>query len=145
MRCPNCKRDIPDNAKFCPYCGYRLEVLFNYTVLDDLKELESLASMLNKNYLPKEWRCGIDKKKKRLIFSPSFKASFLAGLIKRNRAVVISALTLALEEALKRAEEELNVKLQLDGMSAASYFAHIPILYYKVLVKQHKDRGARGS
>jgi len=47
------------------------------------------------------------RKKKRLIFSPSFKVSFLAGFIGHDRAVVISTLTLALEEAIKRAEENL--------------------------------------
>ena len=24
-QCPNCKKNIPDSAKVCPYCGNRLE------------------------------------------------------------------------------------------------------------------------
>ena len=136
MKCPNCKRNVPDDARFCPYCGYKLcELSLNYTLLEDLEKLEMLASTLNKKYLPKEWKCSVDKKKKRLLFSPSFKASFLAGFAKHNRAVIVSTLTLALEQALRRAEEELGIKLQLDGMSSLSYLAHVPILYYKVLIK----------
>jgi len=137
MKCPNCNRDVPGDARFCPYCGHELhEALVNYTLLEDLDKLEMLASTLNKNYLPKEWKCSIDRKKKRLIFSPSFKASFLAGFASRNRAVIVSTLTLALEQALRRAEEELSIKLQLDRMSSASYFTYVPILYYKVLIKR---------
>ena len=137
MKCPNCLRDVPEDALFCPYCGFRLE--FSFIEVNDLGELEKIASTLNRRFLPGDWKCIVDVKKRRLLFAPNPKAIFLAGFAKRSRATIITTLTLALDEALRHAEEELGIKLQLVEMSKISYLTRIPYLYYKVFTKQ-KER-----
>ncbi|OYT56589.1 MAG: hypothetical protein B6U76_03295 [Desulfurococcales archaeon ex4484_217_2] len=132
MRCPNCQKGVPEDALFCPYCGFKLQ--FRLVKMSDLNKLRKIATILNTRFLPAEWKCIVDEKKKRLLFAPSAKAIFLAGF-KRSRAAVVSTLILALDTALKRAEEELDIKLQLVEMSKISYFTYIPYLYYEVLIK----------
>jgi len=102
-------------------------------LLEGIEELESLGSTLEERYLPKEWKCVVDKKKKRLCFRLTFKTSFMLGFISRvRRPVVTSMLIAALERALRHAEEDLGVRFVLD--KAYSFLGH-PTLYYKVFTR----------
>ena len=132
MKCPRCDKDIPDDALFCPYCGHEVAGV-PFVPLEDLGELEALASTLKERYLPKEWSCKVDRKNKRLCFALSFKASVLLGLLSRSKPVMVSSLITALDRSLRHAEEDLGLRLALDRASA---FLGYPTLYYKVLVRK---------
>jgi len=101
--------------------------------LEGIEELESLVSTLKERYLPKEWKCVVDKKKKRLCFRLTFKTLLMLGLISRvSRPVATSMLITALEQALRHAEEDIGVRFVLD--KAYSFLGH-PTLYYRVFTR----------
>ena len=131
MKCPYCGKDVPEDALFCPYCGHRL---VKYVPVEDVEELKKIASMLNE-YIPKDWKCSIDKKKRRIMFTLGFKSSFFVGFTKKTNPASASIFILNLEHSLRRAEEELNIKLELNE---SSIVWNVPTLYYKVLRKEEK-------
>ena len=133
VSCPQCGREVPGDARFCPYCGYRLSAPSEYMPLEGIEELESLVSTLKERYLPKEWKCVVDKKKKRLCFRLTFKTLLMLGLISDvRRPVATSMLITALEQALRHAEEDIGVRFVLD--KAYSFLGH-PTLYYRVFTR----------
>ncbi len=131
MKCLHCGKEIPEDALFCPYCGRRL---VRYVLVEDVEELGKIASSLSK-YLPNGWKCGVDKKKRRLSFSPSFKISFYISATRDTSPAYPCLLILHLEYSLRRIEEEFNIKLELNESSITT---NVPTLYYKVLRKEEK-------
>lgn len=132
--CPACGRKVPEDARFCPYCGYKLCLEDEeFVVIEDVKELESIVKELQ-NYLPAEWSCKVDKKRRRLKFEISLTGSFLAFSIpQRVRGFLSLEMLARLEEALKVFEHEVGVKLVKDEITPSwTIVGFPPTLYYKV-------------
>lgn len=104
-----------------------------YVAIEDVKELESIARELQ-NYLPAEWSCKVDKKRKRLKFEISLAGSFLAFSISwRVRGFLSLEMLARLEEALKVVEHEVGIKLVKDETTPSWTIGGFPpTLYYKV-------------
>ena len=104
-----------------------------FVVIEDVKELESIVKELQ-NYLPAEWSCKVDKKRKRLKFEISLAGSFLAFSIpQRVRGFLSLEMLARLEEALKVFEHEVGVKLVKDEITPSwTIVGFPPTLYYKV-------------
>ncbi len=103
--------------------------------IEDTERLAQIAVAL-KGYIPADYKCSVDRKKKRLYFQGTFKAGFLSGFMRQSKYVgnapYVSAVTTALSEGLRRAEEELRVKFRSEGIAAVSFVSGIPILHYRV-------------
>ena len=132
MECPSCGRQIPDDALFCPYCGHEVAGP-SFAPLEDPEELKAVASTLKEKYLPEDWSCQVDEKRRRLCFGLSTKAAILIGLSRRSKYTMISTLITALDNTLRHAEEDLGLRFVLEKTRS---FLGYPRLCYKVLARR---------
>lgn len=84
MKCPKCNKEIPDTAKFCPYCGAKIES----SEIKEPEEPKEVIETVSENNLTKE-------------IEPSVSPSIPEKPKKKNKltkvlAIIIGVLTLAI-------------------------------------------------
>jgi len=139
--CSKCGKTIPYDARYCPYCGSKISegkatkgADVCWVAVESVEELKRVAVALNERFLPREWRCSVDEKRKKLVISVTAKVEFLMGLLRRSRRFphYVSELMFTLESSLRSAEECLGVKFVMEGKPLISQIMGATCYYFGV-------------